>query len=37
MTTTNSLLLNRIERLQKEKQELIQKRLFWGELEIERQ
>ena len=37
MTKINSLLLNRIERLQKEKQELIQKRLFWGSLERERQ
>jgi len=37
MTKTNYLVINRIERLQKEKQELIQKRLFWGEIERERQ
>ena len=37
MTTKNSLLINRINILKKEHQEIIQKRLFWGELEIERQ
>ncbi|WP_192987799.1 hypothetical protein [Carnobacterium mobile] len=37
MTTKNSLLINRIKILKKENQEIIQKRLFWRELEIERQ
>ena len=37
MTTKNLLLINRIKILNKENQEIIQKRLFWRELEIERQ